>query len=131
MALCDFTNGDGVCSRCGARAPRGAEPLRHRQRCAAVPKRPKLAPCPHLGEPTGASVRVYGCGCPSERRNGFDTATYECAQFVECLPRYNATRLSREGIALCITCEHNPALARQPAAQPANQQPDRRYPQHN
>ena len=102
---------------------------------AETPKRecPRQAfmECPHLGDPTGNSVRVFGCGCPSERRNGCDTATYECAQFVECLPRYRATRLSREGIALCVTCEHNPALARQPPAQPSEQQPDRRYPQHN
>lgn len=71
-------------------------------------KRPYIE-CAHLRLPTGNSVRVFGCGCPSERKNGFETATYECAKHTECLPRYRATSLSRECVKLCATCEDNPA----------------------
>lgn len=40
--------------------------------------------CEYLGEPTRDTVKVFGDGCPSERRNGISVTVCECALFGRC-----------------------------------------------
>lgn len=106
MTNCDWTAlvAGGTCRQCGyvLRRDYAAPPKRN---CETPPANNRS--CPHLLDPTGESVRVFGCGCPAERAAGFDAATYGCELFSVCLPRYKATRLSRD-VRLCVHCVHNP-----------------------
>jgi hypothetical protein len=68
-------------------------------------KTPKNVECPHLGEPTDKSVRVYGCGCASEI---VLTQIWTCDLHGTCSPFPKGKSLADETLMRCKDCADNP-----------------------
>lgn len=65
--------------------------------------------CRYLLDPTGDSVTLFGCGCPSSRKNGVQTAVFQCSLHGRCSPHPKGTHLSDASVQRCVTCPDNPA----------------------
>lgn len=63
--------------------------------------------CPHLHGTTNQSERIFGCGCPNEKKNGIMTTLFTCDKYGLCVPRYKATHTENK-IKICHTCKDNP-----------------------
>lgn len=120
MEFCELS-ADGSCSKCGRElcpetkricwpgAPPSAIAIPVRGESTARPRRVKAGPCPHLLEPTLESVRLFGCGCSSEKKNGILVSVFGCDLHGRCVPFTRGTHLEDESIVRCVVCPDNPA----------------------
>lgn len=60
--------------------------------------------CPHLLDPTGESVKVFGCGCASSSKHGVLTTVFECEVYGRCVPFPKGTHLETNTIKRCVNC---------------------------
>lgn len=100
--ICDWQKIEGgvKCRHCGT--------IRDKARarnCTA--NLPKPTECPHLLDPLGESVTLYGCGCSSSKKNGIDASVWGCDLFGKCV-RQKGTHVSDPVVKLCHGCESNP-----------------------
>lgn len=103
------------CANCGRSVPDGLKPPVRRNCIDGVHNECEFgeeSSCPNLRDSTGGSVRVFGCGCGSEKRNGIFTTVFECALHGKCapLPRKGKLADDVEGVTLCHSCPDNPQL---------------------
>lgn len=69
--------------------------------------------CPHFLGATKETVKVLGCGCPSESKEGIDITVCECA--LETHPRctlFERGTITDASVVRCSTCLDNPSNQR-------------------
>lgn len=101
-----------VCSICGK-----AMKLGQRRTCRAIvpyvdgtePAKVRVtSQCPHLLDPLGESVLLFGCGCASSKSRGVEVSVWSCRLHERCVRQTSGTRLEDETIKRCVACADRP-----------------------
>lgn len=73
--------------------------------------------CEHLGQSTGESVKLFGCGgCAADRLQGIDATVFECELHGRCVTSRKGTGLSDPTIKRCVECSDDTTKAGKPNA---------------